>query len=56
MAAFDLNCPKSELRYQRIDDDTWGVVGCEQRAKYVRICHSAGFGIGTHQECRWVKN
>ena len=27
MAAFDLNCPKSELRYQRIDYDTWGVVG-----------------------------
>jgi hypothetical protein len=50
MAPFDLDCPEEKLSYKHIDDETWGVVGCGRRTKYVRICNSRGV------ECRWLKN
>jgi hypothetical protein len=56
MAQFDLNCPREQLRYFQIDSGTWGVDGCGQRTKYVQICRQVGYGLFTHDECRWVRN
>jgi hypothetical protein len=56
MAMFDLNCPREQLSYTKIDDGTWGVVGCGQRRKYVRICRTVGEGILAQDKCRWVAN
>jgi hypothetical protein len=33
-AQFDLNCPRSELRYQKLGEGHWGAVGCGKRARY----------------------
>ncbi|HSY24580.1 MAG TPA: hypothetical protein VK841_20785 [Polyangiaceae bacterium] len=56
MAMFDLNCPREQLLYTRIDDATWGVEGCGQRAKYVKICRQVGYGMAISDDCRWVRN
>jgi hypothetical protein len=56
MAQFDLNCPRESLSYTQIDDDTWGVVGCGRRTKYVRLCRQVGQGIFIEDHCRWVAN
>ncbi len=56
MAVFDLNCPRGQLRYFPINDDTVGVEGCGQRTKYVRICSHWGVGLMTGTDCRWVRN
>ena len=39
-AAFDLHCPASQLRVQRIDDRTRGVIGCGQQVTYVESCNA----------------
>ncbi len=56
MAPFDLNCPKQQLSYTKIDAGTWGVAGCGRRTKYVRICRQVGTGVFAEDECRWVSN
>jgi hypothetical protein len=56
IAMFDLNCPREQLSYTKIDDGTWGVDGCGQRRKYVRICRTVGEGIFAQDRCRWVGN
>ncbi len=56
MAPFDLECPKEKLSYHQLDENTWGVIGCERRTKYVRICRQVGQGFFTSDECQWVKN
>ena len=57
MAAFDLNCPRAKLRYTQINDDTWGVDGCGQRAKYIRACRQVRDPLlGWNDRCQWVRN
>ncbi len=56
MAEFDLSCPKKQLLYSHIDDNTWGVVGCGRRAKYVRVCRQVWHGLLLEDECRWIQN
>jgi hypothetical protein len=53
MAQFDLQCPKAELHYFKINEETWGVRGCGKQAKYVLIC---SWGTTTDEECRWLQN
>jgi hypothetical protein len=53
MAPFDLDCPRSEIEYTRIDEDVWGASGCGKRVKYVQICHRTVHGW---EECQWVQN
>jgi hypothetical protein len=59
MAPFDLNCPREQVRYFQLDDETWGVRGCGRQAKYVKICRTTStmWGPGfDSEECRWVQN
>jgi len=56
MAVFDLNCPKEQLSYQKLDDGTWGVIGCGQRTKYVQLCSQGSHNVLVGEECRWVRN
>jgi hypothetical protein len=51
MATFDLDCPREQLEYVKIDEGTWGVSGCGKRTKYVRICRQVGFRY-ISDECR----
>jgi hypothetical protein len=53
-AAFDFNCPGSNLRYNVIDDKTRGVVGCSKRGTYVETCD--GPKGRTDTRCTWVLN
>ena len=60
-APFDLNCPREQLVYQRLDSATMGVSGCGRRATYIRVCrdrirnHSGGlFEKPTYVECSWL--
>src|SRR5690349_6145 len=56
MAPFDLNCAREQLQYTAIDADTWGVIGCGRRTKYIKLCRQVGEGWARHDECRWVQN
>ncbi len=51
-AAFDMDCPKSEIKYVDIDDDTRGVSGCGQHMTYIQSCRRE-YGS---EECTWVLN
>jgi hypothetical protein len=53
-AAFDLDCPKSEIKTVTIDDATKGVTGCGQRATYVRLCKTDR--LGQDEDCQWLMN
>ena len=60
-APFDLNCPREQLSYNRLDKKTMGVAGCGRRATYVRVCHdrigdSWGNHVSTYVECSWMLN
>jgi hypothetical protein len=51
-AMFDLQCPRENLRYVKIDDRSYGVIGCDKRATYIQSCQ----GQGWNEECTWVLN
>jgi len=51
-AAFDLDCPKTQLRVTTIDPRTKGVRGCGQKATYVQSCT----GPNNVSNCTWVMN
>jgi len=53
-AAFDLACPASALRYERIDQRSQGVMGCDKHATYVESCDGARERADTI--CTWVLN
>jgi hypothetical protein len=53
-ASFDLNCPTTELRQHRLDESTYGVVGCGRRATYVSSCNGQPGDMTT--QCRWIMN
>ncbi len=55
-APFDLDCPKEKVRYKKIDEATWGAMGCGRRAKYVEICREVGPGAFKTDECHWLKD
>jgi hypothetical protein len=60
-APFDLNCPREQLRYDRLDKNTMGVSGCGRRATYVRVCNdriasTSPYRLDTYVECRWLLN
>ena len=48
-AAFDLQCPESEIQARLLSDHVAGVVGCGKRATYNDVCR----GLGA---CQWVLN
>lgn len=54
-AAFDLNCPSSQVEIVTLDDRTKGVTGCGQRATYVENCGWRD-GYGGKHDCTWVLN
>jgi hypothetical protein len=56
MAAFDLDCPKEQLTFQRLGRGVFGVSGCGQRAKYVLVCREVRSGVFEDSECQWVQN
>ncbi len=57
MAPFDLQCPKGELHYFKINDQTWGVRGCGKQTKYVQVCHSVNNPwLMPDEDCQWVQN
>jgi hypothetical protein len=51
-ASFDLDCPRSSLRYQKFNEQTIGVIGCQKRATYVESCRGGSLG----GECTWILN
>jgi hypothetical protein len=51
-ASFDFNCAKKKLRYVKIDDRSYGVVGCNRQATYIEACNGGGF----LRSCSWVLN
>jgi hypothetical protein len=58
-APFDLDCPREQLAYQRLDPKTMGVSGCGRRATYIRVCRDRvsktyGNQIDTYVECTWT--
>jgi hypothetical protein len=58
-APFDLNCPREQVVYQRLDARTMGVSGCGRRATYIRVCrdrirNSLGNSVDTYVECSWL--
>ena len=58
-APFDLNCPREQLVYQRLDPRTMGVSGCGRRATYIRVCrdrigNQVGTYVDTYVECSWL--
>jgi hypothetical protein len=57
-AAFDLNCPEDQVRGRWLDEKTMGVTACGQRATYVKICRSSGYGAmaALSEECQWLMN
>lgn len=46
-ATFELKCPRSQLRWTDLGEDTVGVEGCGARRTYLWVCS------GT---CRWIAN
>jgi hypothetical protein len=56
-AAFDMDCPKSQITTVTIDDRTRGVRGCGQRATYVQQCEPITWnGTTIDEKCTWVLN
>jgi len=53
-ASFDLDCASSNLRYNRIDAQTQGVVGCGKHATYLESCTKTAASVDP--ECTWVLN
>jgi len=53
-AAYDFNCPRSQLQITRIDSRTMGVNGCGQQATYVESCDNPQGAFSTG--CTWVRN
>jgi hypothetical protein len=58
-APFDLNCPREQLVYQRLDTRTMGVSGCGRRATYIRVCRDrigsqVGSYVSTYVDCSWL--
>src|SRR5262245_48288002 len=57
-APFDLDCPREQLAYQRLDPKTMGVSGCGRRATYILICRDRidkeSLRIDTYVECTWT--
>jgi len=51
-AIFDLDCPREQLSWRKIDDHTFGVRGCGQKATYIQSFR----GAGMYDECVWVRN
>jgi hypothetical protein len=57
MAPFDLDCPRAELHYYKINGKTWGVRGCGKQTKYVEVCHSVNNPwMMPYEDCQWVQN
>jgi hypothetical protein len=54
-AAFDLNCPQSQVNVVELDERTRGVRGCGQQATYVENCSMID-GYGGKHDCTWVLN
>lgn len=52
-AAFDLDCPESQLTIVAIDDRTRGVRGCGSKAVYVETCRMLN---NAPTDCTWVLN
>lgn len=64
-AAFDLNCPESQLQIVELDARTRGVIGCDQRVTYVEDCRSQTTTMVNgpmvqsstgKTDCTWVMN
>jgi hypothetical protein len=58
-APFDLDCPREQIVYQRLDARTMGVSGCGRRATYIRACRdrvasTSGNHVNTYVECSWL--
>lgn len=60
-AAFELDCPKSELRWHDLGNRAWGVRGCGRQATYVQECQqdlnedAARWGfVDLETKCRYV--
>jgi len=51
-AAFDFDCPKSEIKTVTIDDRTRGASGCGHRGSYVYVCSRRAYT----EDCTWVLN
>ena len=51
-AAFEMNCPATQLTLTELGGDTTGVTGCGQKQVYVQVCE----GQGALRECKWVLN
>jgi hypothetical protein len=45
-AAFDLDCPESDIRVVELDQSSRGASGCGRRATYIGVCQ--------HFSCTWV--
>jgi hypothetical protein len=52
-AAFDLNCPESELRAVELGEKTRGVTGCGRRATYIFVCRRT-LPSPYDNDCLWV--
>jgi hypothetical protein len=50
-AAFDLNCPESQLNLILLGPHTAGVNGCGKRATYIDLCRGP-YGAN----CQWIMN
>jgi hypothetical protein len=53
-AAFELGCPKAEIKVVTLDARTKGVTGCGMKAVYVEHCQRPGAPLD--EECTWVNN
>ena len=53
-AAFDMECPKERIRLIWIDESTYGVRGCGQKATYVETCTGQKGAMTT--TCTWALN
>lgn len=53
-AKFDLSCSENRLFIQKVDDETYGVYGCDQKAVYVWHCQDPN-NIA-NRECKWLRN
>jgi hypothetical protein len=56
-ASFNLNCPKSQLRYHKLSERQYGVSGCGVRSTFIYVCRkSTGPGGWGSDKCDWIKN
>jgi hypothetical protein len=51
-AVFELECPREKLKWQKFDEETYGVRGCGKQATYVYVCQ----GTGISESCTWLRN